>query len=151
MSSLNERIENDKKLVDIITSACLGNTAAEQYLYGIAKITRTYDDLIDKDVMPSDDDIFFSLHFLWVGIFSNPFFIQHCQTLVSVHNVAFNAWVDSTAWEKSGNELKKKYAHVIRDTIGELIAIVSFLVGGYTHMRKMSIYTRECFLKKEGE
>lgn len=151
MSTEEERAVNNDKITDIIVKTCLGNKAAERYLYDISFVSRVFDDLVDGDVVIDTANICRAFHILVVGMITNPFFMLNSHVLVGVHNIAFNGWMDATNWEKTGDELKMKYAHVIRDSINEIVETVAFLVGGYGHMRSISMETRELFIKKGGK
>jgi hypothetical protein len=148
MSSQEERKENTGKVGDVIKVACKGNPHAEAYLMAVAVISRTMDDLFDKDCPVSDADVCKTFFLLLGGLQLNPFYRENTSGLVGVHIAAFNAWMDANGWEKDSDESKRLYAHVTRDFINELFGVVAFICGGYEHMREVSILARETFLKE---
>lgn len=138
-------------LIRKITDLCANGSAhAKYYLEQVNYAVETIDDLIDKDIQVKDERIFRTFFILFCELYSNPFFLSNLSLLVGVHIAAYNAWMDANIWEKSGDELKKMYAHVIRDYICELCQVVAFITGGYQNMRKVSLVIRDA-LKEDYE
>lgn len=129
-----------EKIADICSN---GNPNAKEYLQKIIYVTEIIDDLIDKDKEVNDETILKTFFILSCELYINPFFMANSNLLVSIHVSAYNAWMDANIWEKSGDELKKVYAHVIRSSICELCYMVAYLTGGYEYMRKVSPIVRE--------
>jgi len=138
-----------KKIYDeIIPASCNGNKSAEGYLRRVFFIVRLVDDLQDGDVAVSKEDITKAFFILIADLPNNDFYKKYADVLMGVHIVSFNAWQDANLWEKDKNDLKRIYAHVLRDYICELFALVAYLTGGRKLMREISLKVREVFLKK---
>ena len=148
MSTAEQRKEMNEKIAKIIPLACNGNKQAEAYLYDMGYVNRIIDDLYDGDVQVNRTDIEKAFFTIAVKVPTNIFFVSNFQALMAQHVVIFNSWMDSNVFEKSGDELKKFYAHVLKDYIGELIPLVAFLTGGVTNMRNISLVSRETFMKE---
>lgn len=152
MSSIENRKHISEKLTnEIIPACCNGNKSAEAYLNRIFFVVRTLDDLYDGDVEVKKEDIAKAFFIVGGELYYNSFFKENIETLMGLQIVGFNAWKDANVWEKSDNELKRIYAHVIRDFICELFSMVAFLTGGTKSMNEMSIKVREFFLKELGD
>ena len=131
----------------IIPMSCNGNKDAEAYLRLIAYSARVIDDLVDRDVPVSNEQICKAFFSLTCSLYQNAFFKKHFNQLTATWTVAFNAWMDSNAWSK-GSELEKTYAHVLRDYVNELCPLVAFLTGDYEAMRDVSLKIRTSFIKE---
>ncbi len=129
-----------RKMADLCVN---GNLHAKEYLEQVIYAVEAIDDLIDKDVEVKDERIFKTFFILFCGLYTNPFFMTYSNLLTGVHITAYNAWMDANTWEKSGDELKKMYAHVIRDYICELFQMVAYITGGYKFMREISLIIRD--------
>jgi len=148
MGTLEERKANDIMVDEVITLCSNGNKDAEKYLIDFAYVCRVFDDLIDKDHPVSDKQICKAFFILMAGLWLNPFFARNSRLLIPVHVMSVNTFMDSNVWADDDNKLKRLYAHVIKDFVDELLGMVAFLTGGYTHMRKVSLKVRESFLEE---
>ena len=54
-----------------------------------------------------------------------------------------NTYADSVAWETSDVPWKKNVADVIRQCGNDMILTVAWIVGGWSHMRSISLKLRE--------
>ena len=149
MSSLENRKHISEKLTnEIIPACCNGNKSAEAYLNRLFFVVRTLDDLYDGDFEVNKEDIAKAFFIVGGELYFNSFFKENIDTLMGLQIVGFNAWKNANEWEKSDNELKRIYAHVIRDFICELFSMVAFLTGGTKSMNEMSLKIRGVFLKE---
>lgn len=149
MSTLQERNFISESIEQrIIPKCCNGNKAAEAYLRRVFFIVRMADDFFDEDVEIQKENIFKALFVLLGELPTNQFYKENIDILTGIHIMAFNAWQDANTWEKDSSELKQMYAHVIRDMICELFAMVGFLTGGQQLMKETSLMVREIFLKE---
>lgn len=149
MSSINERNYIAEKLtLELIPSCCNGNKSAEAYLRRLFFIVRLVDDFYDGDIEVKKEDILKAFFILIGELPTNIFYKENADTLTGIHIIGFNTWQDANVWEKDDNELKRIYAHVIRDFICELFSMVAFLTGGQKAMKKTSLKVREFFLKE---
>lgn len=137
MDSYNQEIE---KIASICSN---GNPEAKEYIKKVIYVVETIDDLIDKDKEVNNETILKTFFILFCELYINPFFMTYSNLLVGIHVSAYNAWMDANIWEKSGDELKKVYAHVIRDYICELFYMVAYITGGYEYMRRVSPIVRD--------
>ena len=134
----------------IIKVACGDDKDAAEYLWMVARITRTLDDIYDQDQEVSRNDLLEVLEYLFIRMPTNPFYIRNQDVLLSQHISMYNAWMAANKAEK-GDEIDKIYAHVWRDTHHELIPIVALITQGYIQMKLVSEKIRILFKKQLGE
>lgn len=149
MSSPEKRKELSAYIWKEIIPLCSnGNKDAESYLKQFFFIIRMIDDLKDRDYPVEGDNIIRGFFYLMAEIPHNKFYKAYADSLTSIHIIGFNAWQNANEWQNSNNETKRIYAHVLRDYICELFALVAFHTGGEELMKKVSLKVREVFLKE---
>ena len=150
MTTTQEREVIQEKTKAIIVDACGGDVDAQAYLWMIARITRTLDDIYDADQEVTRNDLLEVLEYLFVRMPTNVFYCRHQHVLLSQHISMYNALMAANLVE-NGDETDKIYAHVWRDTHHELIPIVALLTQGYQKMQIVSLEIRKTFKNKLGE
>ena len=150
MTTAQERVVIQEKTKAIIKDACGDDVDAQAYLWMIARITRTLDDIYDADQEVTRNDLLEVLEYLFVRMPTNGFYCRHQHVLLSQHISMYNAWMAANLAE-NGDETDKIYAHVWRDTHHELIPIVALLTQGYQKMQIVSLEIRKTFKNKLGE
>lgn len=96
------------------------------------------DDLVDKDVDRSDEDITKVVFYLLVSMPRNPFFHKHVDYLTTVIQGIVLQWRDATRWEKARDKELMKRSFALKDTAYDIVSHVAFLVGGYDHMLEVN-------------
>lgn len=147
MSTEAERQANDAATEEMYRFSAKGDEHAERYLWQIDCVARTIDDLVDKDHEVREEKIYEMFFILIAELWRNPFFIAHAHTLLAHHLMICNAWRDANRMERSDNKTERAYAHVMKDMINELVPMVAFLTGGYSHMVKVSERLRQIALE----
>lgn len=147
MGTIDERKMNDDLVDTLVELSSNGNKEAKNYLSLFAYVIRVFDDLIDKDYPVSDAQICRAFFILMAELWMNPFFLRNHRLLIPLHIASVNAFMDSNVWLQDKDELKKMYAHVIKDFVNEILGMVAFLTGGYNHMRNVSLKMRELFIE----
>lgn len=121
-----------------------GDTHAVNFVLQMAEVAEVWDDLIDGDEVPTD-----RLHGAFVtamfDITGNPFFCQHSVYLRPLMMAGINAWLDSVELEKRKDQWSTVWAYALRDFYMELVPACALLLGGFEHMRRVSIEAREFF------
>lgn len=140
-----ERNSNTKKVAQAIDMTCGDNEDAKAYLWSIARIARIVDDHVDGD---HETDITRLVAEAMIALPSNAFFLRNASSLVPLQAVALNAWLDSNAWTREGGE-KAQQALVLRDYVNELVQMVALILGGWDHMRNVSLTVRNLFFKTD--
>ena len=139
MSLENKRAQIYNEFEKLIPLCVNGNKHAEEYLRDINIIVRTIDDIADKDVDVSVQQIQYIFFALCFKLFLNPFYQANIGMLLGVQMAAYNAWLDSDRLKESSNEVEKKWGSVIRGYIDEILPMAAYLTGGFDAMRKVSL------------
>ena len=150
MTTQQERDVYELATQAIIEEASGKNPFAASYLWELACISRTVDDIYDQDQEVSRTQLLRLTRWFFVELPFNPFFREYRDVLESQHVAMWNAWMAANTWEK-GDETDQIYGHVWRDTHHEVFAIVAMLTQGPTKMDEVSSKIRTLFKKKLGE
>lgn len=134
------RFERDTKLREWM----LGNEHAVRACVQISHIAEVWDDLVDGDRKPADVEIAHAFQSAMVHLQVNPFYMANHGMLMGVVVVAINAWHDANVMQRGGAD-ERVEAFVLRNLGTELAMLCAFLVGGFDHMRKVSMEIREFF------
>ena len=150
MSTVHERLLNDKK-VDYAQNLAAGNdTDALSYLKLIAYCARLADDIADEPDSVSQVQLLGLVETLFIKLPSNSFYIKHNDKLLSQHITIWNTWEASNVLD-SGDSTDKIYAHVLRDYVNELLPLVALLTQGHDKMKEVNGLIRSLFKKELGE
>lgn len=135
--STDWRAERDKKLLEWFK----GDTAAVACLVAISSACEVWDDLVDGDLVttPTVENMFIDL-FLNLNV--NPFFLHHRAQITAMMAMIINAWQDANSMAKLEDQEAHIKAYVLRNLGLELIPVFAYFIGGYSHMRSISMEMR---------
>ncbi len=150
MTTQEERDAYQEGTIEIIKEASGKNPFAADYLWNLACISRTIDDVYDGDQNLTREGILRAIQYLLVELPFNPFFKQNRDTLQSQHVSMYNAWMAANEWE-NGDEIDRIYSHVWRDSYHEIVPLVALITQGPDKMEEISSKIRTLFKKKLGE
>lgn len=124
-----------------------GDHNARAFILQMGEVAEVWDDLVDGDDVPVErlHNAFLTALF---DISGNPFFSENATYLRPLMMAGVNAWLDSVVLEKRDTGWAQTWAYALRDYYMELIPACAFLVGGFEHMRLVSLEARE-FLQAE--
>lgn len=131
--------------------AANGNAAALSYLSSIMACVELWDDLIDRDKPVSDSDINGLMVAMMVSLPSNEFFTLNKSYLLPLTVTCINAWMDSNELQKSDDKRLRQSAWWLKQMGVELYAAVSYLTGGFSHMRTVSLKARSILMHEDFE
>lgn len=130
----------------------LGNKEAQKFLSDFGNYIHWIDDIIDENVTPEHVLKTFALG---REIYTSPFFLRNMDKLRQIDVNCTNAYADSVQWEKSDVDWKRNWSDHYRHFGTELGLAVAYIVGGYEHMRSVSLELRTaCWVdhhSKKGE
>lgn len=150
MSTIQERIENDKK-VDFFAKVVAGDDVdAFEYIKFLATAARIVDDIFDEFHNVSAKQCCCAFEILFVKIPTNKFYRKHQDLLLAHHIAMWNAWEASNILDK-GDEVDKIYAHVLRDQVNEILPLIALLTQGHDKMKEINGLIRTLFKKQLGE
>lgn len=136
-----------RKLRDAKLTEWLGPAGAECVVL-LSTVSEVWDDLVDKDTTISASDISNAFVISLVNLETNRFWQMYRPFLFPIMVLGINAWMDANVLQKSRIEKYRMLAFYIRNYAAELVQMAAFCVGGFEHMRKVSIAVRE-FLNHE--
>lgn len=131
----------DKKLMEWFK----GDKDAVQCLVEISTISEVWDDLIDRDVALTNAEISSAFVCATIKLPNNPFYASNIAALQPLIIMTVNAWMDSEELVKRSDKKSRMLAFYMRDIGKEIVPLIAFLVGGYAHMRKVSLEIKDFF------
>lgn len=124
----------------------LDDNDAVDFLVTMFHIGEVWDDLIDRDKPISDEQINAGFVAALFELTANPFFQRHHHYLRPVMMSGVNGWLDSVHYEKYTSDTHwKHWAFVLRNWYMDIVPACAFLVGGFDHMRFVSLEARKFF------
>lgn len=127
----------------ILTTWMLGDRAAVECVVMISGISECWDDLIDEERV-SEARIHQAFTHAMVGLQLNAFFDRHKGMLLPIIIASINAWMDANALQ-AGTKHERMAAFFMRNFGYELFTVAAFCVGGWSHMREISLEMRRFF------
>jgi hypothetical protein len=122
-------MKNEERLVEKLRYFLGANEFAIRLCVDLIYIAHLWDDLIDKDVVRSDQEINDAFRIALVDIPQNPFYQIHQKTITPILLNIILRWQDSNVLEK-GEVHDKHLAYGHRAGISEIIGVCAYLVGG---------------------
>jgi len=119
-----------------------GNHNAVVFITAFHAYCHAIDDLVDGDV-PFTPEAFLDVMMQANSLYSTPFYIENWFRLQPVIAQITSTYADSVAWEKSDEEWKRQTSDVLRLCGNDMIIQVAWIIGGYKHMRAISLKMRE--------
>jgi hypothetical protein len=126
-----------------------GNVAAIQFCEAIHQIVDTWDDLVDRDVAVSSEEINRMMYLSLIEIPRNPFYVVNQSRLTPTLSAVFMAWFAANDFEKTQNEELWILGHGCRHWLATTIVACAEIVGGYAHARAAAPYVWSYLLDDE--
>lgn len=121
-----------------------GDETAVNCFLMISQIAETWDDLVDNGKAEEKEVERSYMHAL-IGLECNSFYVENRPMILPVMIIMMNGWLDSNIMVNTTSRENHVKAYVLRNLGLELIPLFAFLIGGYNHMRKVSMEIREFF------
>ena len=77
-----------------------------------------------------------------LDLYNHPFYLRYRERLNPIILSCTYASADSVAWEKSDVPWRRQFADWARHAGAEMVLAVAGIVGGYVHMRAISLELR---------
>ena len=129
----------------------LGHELAMAFIGTFFDAIELWDDLIDKDVVITDDHINRAFIGMLFALPANDWFVANRQHYLPLIMMMINAWHDANKLESSESKRLRNLAFHIRNLGLEIHIATAFLLGGYEHMRQVSPEIREFFAFEDFE
>jgi hypothetical protein len=123
----------------------LGNEEAINFINSFFYAIELWDDLIDKDVPITDENINEVFTHLMFVLPQNKWFASNVSYYSPLIMSMINGFHDSNVMCKSDKKHLRNLAFHIRNLGTEIHIATAFLLGGYQHMREVSQEIREFF------
>jgi hypothetical protein len=107
-----------------------GNAAAVEFCRALVFIIHVWDDLIDEDQRPSQDDINHAFYLAMVGIQENAFYRAHEAALRPLVSAAILNWLASVNLERGSDPHGHEIAHITRYYGAEIFLQIMLILGG---------------------
>ena len=120
----------DSETVSKLRGFFQGNEDAVALALMLTHACDVWDDLIDRDRLPSEAEINKAFMFLMCAMPRNPFYREHIDELLPVIDVGVMNWMAANEFERSGERKALEIAHVIRHSIGDVFIHMARLIGG---------------------
>ncbi|HLC08972.1 MAG TPA: hypothetical protein VJK06_06775 [Methyloceanibacter sp.] len=122
-----------------------GNVDAVNTVIALSTIAETWDDLHD-DEAPSKDRINAAFTLALVKLQVNDFYKANEALFFSQIVTSINGWMDANELQSSASESERMHAWFLRSLGHEITHLAAFRVGGWEHMRKVSMEMRHFFM-----
>ena len=123
----------------------LGNVDAVDTVIGLSTIAETWDDLADGDVKPTVERVNEAFTLALITLQGNVFYKANEALFYSQIVTSVNAWMDANELQGSRVKHERMMAFFLRNIGQEIAQLAAFRVGGWEHMRKVSIEMRRFF------
>ena len=125
-----------------------GDMAAVAFCEAVFRVSQTYDDLIDRDMPVSEEQIHRVFWECLVEIPANPFYQRHQHFLRPLLQASIVDWRDSNELARGGDD-DQNIAFVLRDSVSSLAIHCAFLVGGREWMLSVSPAIRRAIFDED--
>ncbi len=122
-----------------------GNEDAINFINQLFACVELWDDLIDKDVTVTPDQVNECFLAMFVSLPNNDWFIMNRQHYTPLIVMAINGFHDANKMAKDSDKKIQNLAFHIRNMGIEIHIATAFLIGGYNHMRECSEEIRKFF------
>ncbi len=136
------RVQRDVKLREWL----LGNEDAIRVCVQTSHIAEVWDDLHDGDREPTDREVAHAFESAMIHLQTNPFYMANHAMLMGLIVLMANAWHDANEMTESPREVERMMAFHLRNMGIEMVQLCAFIVGGYEHMRRVSLEIRRYFI-----
>ena len=117
---------------------------AVEWVMDFARMTQVWDDLIDKDVTTSDEQINRTFMNLLLKMPANPFYLAFQGALTTLMYSVILDWLTSNELAGAG-EMETRIAFIIRDSMAGMIVQVSAMLHGHDYAMQHAAEVRRYF------
>lgn len=119
-----------------------GNRAAYDFLTTMFEVLHFWDDLIDGDREVPAEEVNRSMWNVLVTIPENLFFQQNFSQLMPLLKTAIWNWQAANVMERSGDDLDKRIAFILRSTYVDMVSMCAYIVGGRDWAHEVALEAR---------
>jgi len=115
---------------ELLGFICKGRQDPETFLRALWNASQTADDIADGDDAPGAMALLIDQ---MMDALSSPFYQQNTDALRSVIATATANWLQSSRWEMAGDNHRRMYAWVWRESLDSAAIAVAYIIGGMEH------------------
>lgn len=123
----------------------LGNADAVECVVALSAISETWDDLIDRDKPIHAEQVNDCFVRALITLQVNPFFKANESLFYAIIVAGSNAWMDANQMQADPDAKWRMLAFYLRNTSYEIANLAAFRVGGWDHLRSISLEMRKFF------
>lgn len=120
---------SDESDIAFARAVMQGDEDAVQFCLDVARVTDTWDNLVDADKPVTADQVNDMALRLLFGIRDNPFFRRHEAPLSATIRAGVLNWQVANRMQRMDHEARVQ-AHVLRYTILDVVLMSAYLIGG---------------------
>lgn len=132
-----------------VQQACLNNPEAIDFLTRWSNYVHSIDDIEDT---AATSEFRLKAFIQAMEIYTHPFFLKHGAALKQIVYNATSLYADSLECEKSAVDWHQRLWDWARHSGVEMVLAVACIIGGYDHMRSISMEFRKlCYFEHHDE
>jgi len=116
---------------------------AVAYFLALHSVLHLWDDLIDRDHVPTPAEVDEAMWNALIAVPNNPFFLRHITSLSALTVNAIANWKAANQFEGTEDERLLHLAFVIRSDYANILLHCAFLVGGREWMMEVTPLVRQ--------
>lgn len=105
----------------------------------LARISQTFDDLVDGDNPVKREDIYALMLDALVGLPTNPFWSRHFPELLPLLHAGINQWIQANDMEATGDVARLRVSYVTRSVLTPIAMHIVYLAMGCDWRRAREI------------
>lgn len=121
----------DQSTIEKLKHFFQGNQEAVDLALMLVHILDVWDDLVDKDREPSEEEINRMMWFCISGLPRNRFYRQFQDELTPIFEVGVFNWIAADELKRRGGQKELEVANVIRHSVSDLFVHIARLIGGF--------------------
>ena len=140
--------KQEQKLIQKLDMFLQGNIDAVRFCKDLIALIHVWDDLIDRDVERTDNEINDAFRIALIEIPSNPFYRAYQNHFIPLIMNCILQWEDANKMEAGDDLDNKKMAWMLRASVVQIISYCAFIIGGMEWSRKIGVSIREMYEEK---
>ena len=134
----------DLVITEQLAEECaMGDEHATRFLLSMLDVAHLWDDLVDRDRIPTDSEVNKAFTDMLITLPANPFFRRYQEHL---HPIVVNSiinWRVSNQLENGRSEIHRlEIAYILRSSFVDLWTQVAYIMGGMDHAVAMGFKVR---------
>lgn len=121
----------DQQTIDKLSYFFRGDADAVNFALMFTHVADIWDDLVDKDRAPTDNELNSAFWYCLSAMPRNRFYRNHMDELIPQIETGILNWMAADELVKRGGKKEMEVANVIRHNISDLFVHMARLIGGF--------------------